>query len=264
MDISTIFGLALGGFFMIISMIGNLASFWNLDGIYITVGGTIAATMINFPFGDIKRIPAILRVAFTKTDDNPFRTIELLVGFAEVSRREGLLALEEKAQQVDDEFLQRGIQLVVDGTDPDLVRSIMEIELNYVEERHSRGQEIFDQMGSYAPSYGMIGTLIGLIVMLQEFDDASALGAGMAVALVTTFYGSLLANWVFLPIAGKLKVKSQDEILRKEIMLEGILSIRAGENPRIVEEKLIAFVQRSLVPENMSEGSVAGGLSTDA
>lgn len=246
MDVSLVLGLLIGIGLLIGSIVvqGPLGAFLDLSSVMITIGGSIAALMVNFPLAELARIWAIFKIALANQEHDPHEIIETLVRFAEVSRREGLLALEERSQELDDPFLQKGIQLVVDGTDPELVRSILEFELAYMEERHDVGRQMFEQLGAYSPAFGMIGTLIGLIMMLQQLDDPSSLGGGMAVALSTTLYGVVLANLVFLPIAGKLKIKSDKEILIKEIMIEGILSIRAGENPRIVEEKLKAFLPR--------------------
>jgi chemotaxis protein MotA len=154
-----------------------------------------------------------------------------------------LLALEEDASQLDDEFMRKSIQLVVDGTDPELVKSILDTEIGLLEERHSANKSYLDSMGELGPAYGMLGTLIGLIQMLGNLDDPSALGPGMAVALVTTFYGSVMANMISIPLSKKLAQNSSREILCRELMVEGILSIQAGENPRIVEEKLKVFLQ---------------------
>lgn len=162
--------------------------------------------------------------------------------FAEKARREGLLALEQDVMEINDPFLQKGIQLVVDGTDPELVRNILETKLTFLEERHQKGRGLFSTMGQLAPSFGLIGTLIGLIQMLSQLDDPTNLGSGMAVALITTLYGALLANLLFNPLAGKLRIRSLEEVLLKEVMIEGVLSIQAGENPRIVREKLNAFL----------------------
>jgi chemotaxis protein MotA len=167
-----------------------------------------------------------------------------LVDFAEKARREGLLSLEQDVMEIDDSFLQRGIQLVVDGTDPELVRNILETKLTFLEERHQKGQDIFSSMGQLSPAFGMIGTLIGLIQMLTNLESPDSLGPGMATALITTFYGIIFANLFFIPITGKLKMRSEEEILMKEVMIEGILSIQAGENPRIVKEKLSAFLAK--------------------
>lgn len=246
MDVTSLFGLALGFGLLVVSITtsGPLALFWDSASVLIVFGGTFGAIMVNYPLKDLKRIGSLLRIIFSSDEHHPQEIISVLVTFAEVARREGLLALEEKAQEVDEPFLQKGVQLVVDGTDPELVRNILEIELSYLEDRHESGQGIFEQMGAYAPAFGMIGTLIGLIAMLQDLDSPDAIGTGMAVALITTLYGSVLANLVFLPMAGKLRNKSATELLMKEVMIEGILSIRAGENPRIVEEKLKAFLPK--------------------
>ncbi len=244
MDLATLLGITLGAGLLLGSIIlgGEVNLFWNPSGLMIVLGGTIAALFVNFPLKNVLGVLPLVRVAFTQGSRSPKAVIDTLVDFAESSRREGLLALEDKAQELDEEFLQKGIQLVVDGTEPELVRSILEIELAFLEQRHKTGQKVFEQMGAIAPAFGMIGTLIGLIQMLQELDDPDQVGSGMAVALLTTLYGAVAANLVFLPIAGKLAVKSDEEIVIREIMIEGILSIQAGENPRIVEEKLKAFL----------------------
>jgi chemotaxis protein MotA len=168
--------------------------------------------------------------------------------------------LEDAAYQVEDDFLKKGILLIVDGTDPELVRNILETELAFLEDRHKTGQSIFETMGALAPAFGMIGTLIGLIRMLRNLNNPEAIGPGMAVALLTTFYGALLANLVFIPVAGKLKIRSNEEILNKEVMIEGMLSIQAGENPRIIEEKLKAFLAPKIRESLQDEkGLVQGG-----
>lgn len=221
---------------------GELSGFINTSGLLIVVGGTFASILVGYPFKDLMQHMKTVKIAFVEKVHDPADVIANLVRFAEKARREGLLALEAEAEQLNDSFLQKGIQLVVDGTDPELVRSILDIELTFLEERHKAGQGVFEMLGQMAPAFGMLGTLIGLVNMLANLDSPDQLGYGMAVALLTTFYGSLMANLVFLPIARKLRVKSNEEILTKEVMIEGILSIQAGENPRIVEEKMKAFL----------------------
>ncbi len=248
MDISTLIGL-LAGIILIgwgIMMDASLGMFWNLPSVFIVLGGTFAATFVNYPLPRVLGVAKVVKNAFSTRLMDPSEVIELLVRFAEKARREGLLALEDEADRLDEMFLRKGIQLVVDGTDPALVRDILETELAFLEDRHKGGQGMFETMGTLSPAFGMIGTLIGLIAMLKNLQNPDAIGPGMAVALLTTFYGALLANLVFLPIAGKLKVKSAEEILLKEVMIEGILSIQAGDNPRIVEEKLKAFLAPQL------------------
>lgn len=244
MDLATLLGIAIGLGLMIISIMmeGEIRLFWSLSSLMIVFGGTLASIMVNFSMKEVLSMLPLLKVAFSRQQNDNARVIETLVEFAEVSRREGLLALEERAQATNEPFLQKGIQLIVDGTDAELVRNILEIELYFLEERHRIGQRIFEQMGALSPAYGMIGTLIGLIAMLGALDSPDQVGMGMAVALITTLYGAVASNLLFLPIAGKLKLKSDEEVLMKQVMIEGILSIQAGENPRIVEEKLKSFL----------------------
>ena len=248
MDLATIIGVISGIVLIVVSIeiSGDLINFWSFSSILIVLGGTIAATLINFPLNKVIGTFKVARIAFQNQTLEPDKIINILVSFAEKARREGLLALEADAEELDEPFLKKGIQLIVDGTDPELVRNILETELTFMEDRHKQSANIFEAMGASAPAFGMLGTLIGLIIMLGHLDDPSMIGPGMAVALVTTFYGSILANLIFLPIAGKLKVRSNEEALNKILMLEGILSIQAGENPRIVAEKMKSFLEPSL------------------
>lgn len=244
MDIASLFGVVVGVtlLFWAIFLGGSVNAFWNVPSLMITVGGTLAATMIAFPFSHVVSVFRVVKNVFIRQPQSPGDVIGTLVRFAEKARREGLLALEDEAEDLDEEFLKKGIHLVVDGTDPELIRSILETELTFLEERHRIGQSLFQTMGALAPAFGLVGTLIGLIQMLRNMDNPKMIGPGLAVALITTFYGVVLANLVFIPIAGKLRVRSLDEVLMKQVMVEGILAIQAGDNPRIVEEKLKAFL----------------------
>jgi len=168
--------------------------------------------------------------------------IKNIIDLSNVARKEGLLSLEEAASDLDEPFLKKGILLVVDGTDPDLVRAILETELISVEERHKKVIGFWDTVATMGPAWGMIGTLLGLIAMLKDLNDPSSIGPAMALALITTLYGSLLANWLATPIANKLRVNNAAEMQQKEVMIEGLLSIQAGENPRVIEEKLKSFL----------------------
>jgi chemotaxis protein MotA len=226
-------GMALGG---------DIMSFVDIPSIFIVLGGTLGATMVANPLERTKNMPKIMKNAFFSEQIDTIGLIQTLVSFAEKARREGLLALEEDAGQLDDEFMRKSIQLVVDGTDPELVKSILDTEIGLLEERHTANKGFLDSVAELGPAFGMLGTLIGLIQMLQNLDDPSALGPGMAVALVTTFYGSILANMFAIPLGKKLTQNSSREVLARELMVEGILSIQAGENPRIVEEKLKVFL----------------------
>ena len=244
MDIATLVGLVSGVTLVIVSILmgGNPGVFWSSSSVVIVMGGTLAATLINFPLGDVLSVMNTVKNAFFHKDVLPESLIPRLVSFATIARREGILALESHASEAEDEFLEKSVQLAIDGTAPELIKDILTTELAFMEDRHAMGQSILVAMGTYAPAFGMIGTLIGLVQMLATLDDPSKIGEGMAVALLTTLYGALLANMVFLPGAGKLKVRTSNELLAKEFVIEGILSIQSGDNPRVVEQKLKAFV----------------------
>ena len=244
MDIATIIGLISGFGLVIIAILmgGAPAIFINAPSALIVFGGTIAATLINFPLSDVLSTMNTFKNALIYKEVQAEGIIERLVSFATIARREGILALESHAADAGDEFLTKSIQLAIDGTPPELIKDILTTELAFTESRHAAGQSILMAMGSSAPAFGMIGTLIGLVTMLTTLDDPSKIGGGMAVALLTTLYGALIANIVCLPAAGKLKVRTANELLVKEIIIEGILSIQSGDNPRIVEQKLKSFL----------------------
>lgn len=249
MDVATIVGIISGVSFILISMSlggGGMLVFVHVPSMMITIGGTVAATLINYPLHEVRGVIATVINAFTLRSQTPASMIETLVSYATKARREGILTLETELELAEDPFLVRGVRLAIDGTAPELIRDILTTELSFVESRHSLGQNILIMMGTYAPAFGMIGTLIGLIQMLRMMDDPSQIGQGMATALITTFYGAIMANMIFLPIAGKLKTRTQSEILIKEVIIEGILSIQSGDNPRIVEQKLKAFISPRL------------------
>lgn len=259
MDLASVVGFALSAIMVVYGMAmgGDLMAFWDTPSVFIVLGGTFGATILANPLERTKSLPEILKAAFVTEQIDMIGLIQTLVSFAEKARREGLLALEEDAGQLDDGFMRKSIQLVVDGTDPELVKSILDTEIGLLEERHSANKGYLDSISELGPAFGMIGTLIGLIQMLGNLNDPGALGPGMAVALVTTFYGSLLANMVAIPIGKKLMQNSGREVLARELMVEGILSIQAGENPRIVEEKLKVFLppkMRKQLDESKDEG----------
>lgn len=243
MDIATVVGFVAGTGLILWGMSsgGSLTLFFDVPSIAIVVGGGLSAVMVGFPMKQVFSTIKVLRTAFLMPRNESIDIIATIVSFAEKARREGLLTLEEDASQLQNEFMKKAIQLVVDGTDPELVRDILEIELAFLEDRHKLGKDVFEQLGSIFPAFGMIGTLIGLIAMLANLDDPNSIGSGMAVALITTFYGAILANFVALPIAKKLGVRSQEEVLVRQVIVEGVLAIQNGENPRIVQEKLKAF-----------------------
>ncbi|MGM0462295.1 MAG: motility protein A [Fibrobacterota bacterium] len=243
MSISNIGGLFLAWLFILMGMgFGQLGTFIDIPSVQIVIVGTIAATFVAFPLENMKTIPALLKKAFGKTGLDPKESINTLAEFSDQARREGILALEDKAMKLDDQFLKKGIGLAVDGTEPEIIRDILKTEITFLEERHKRGSQIFEFMATIAPAMGMIGTLIGLILMLGNMDDVETIGPNMAVALITTLYGSLLANAVCTPIANILQQHSQKELLVKNLMLEGIMALQTGDNPRIVKQRLAAFL----------------------
>lgn len=249
MDIGTIGGIVLGFaliFWGIVSGGVGIGSFIDVPSVIIVIGGSFAAVFVSFPLKTVLGCGAIFKQTITVSSISVPDIIAKIIDLANVARREGLLALEEAVDQVNDDFLKKGVMLIVDGTDPELVKNILETEIAYMEGRHSQGKSILDTFGSLGPAFGMIGTLIGLVAMLKNLDDPSSIGPSMAVALLTTFYGSVMANLIFIPMSNKVNLKSKEEVLVREIMVEGLLSIQAGENPRIIEEKLKAFLPPSL------------------
>lgn len=242
MDLATLIGLTLGVICMFVGMGGQFGIYINVPSLFITVGGTFASVIISYPLKDSLSLLGVVKNAFFAGEQPVQDVIALLVKFAERARREGILALEKQMEEVKDTFLKNGIQLAVDGTEPELLKEIMETELSYLDGRHKNWKGMFDQFAALSPAWGMLGTLIGLIAMLSQLDNPDALGPGMAVSLITTFYGSLMANYIFIPLGNKLDGKSKDEILIKELMIMGILSIQSGDNPRIVEQKLNSFI----------------------
>ena len=238
---------------------GNVMDFVNIPSVFIVFGGVIASTVVSYPLEALKNLGKLMGNAFKLKKVDFQADIENIVSIANIARREGILALEDSVKEMNDPFMQKGIMLIIDGSDPELVKSVLETELVFVRERHSSGQAILLQMSSYSPAYGMIGTLVGLINMLKRLNDPSSLGPSMAVALVTTFYGVILANLLFTPMAKKLAAQSADECLRKEMVLEGILSIQDGENPRIIREKLNAFLPHSQTGEQKPAGQEESG-----
>ncbi len=258
MDISTIIGLVLAFGLIILSMAlggSGLGIYVDLNSFLMVIGGSFAAMMISNPLARVLGLSKILNHVFKIPNYELEKTISTLVNFSERARREGLLALEDDIEDVGDEFLKNGIQMVVDGTDPEIIKAILYSDLEQLESRHSIGIKFFSDWGSLAPAFGMIGTLAGLIAMLANLDDPDAIGSGMALALITTMYGSIFANAALIPFKNKLEDRDQEERLTREIMIEGILSIQAGDNPNILKFKLVSFldpVKRKTMMEEMA------------
>lgn len=261
MDLATIVGLVAAIAFVVISVSlgGSLQSFYNPPSIMITFGGAFAATMVSYPINKFLNSLKAIRLVFKNKVLSEAEIIKKIIELSNIARKEGLLALEEATESIDDDFMKKGVLLIVDGTDPELVRNILETELIFIQGRHKDVAGFWEKLGEMGPAWGMIGTLIGLVNMLQKLEDPSTIGPAMAVALLTTLYGSMLANLVALPFANKLGVKSASEVLLKEVMIEGLLSIQAGENPRVIEEKLKAFLAPSLRAD-ITEGDGAEAL----
>lgn len=252
MDISTIVGLIAGVSFVVSAILkgGELSTFWDISAVLITIGGTFSATLISYPLDRFINSIKTVKYIFSYQGMDPKEIIDEIIKLANTARKEGLLALEESSKEIDDKFLKKGVLLIVDGTDPELVRNILETELSFLDERHKNARSFWETVASLGPAWGMIGTLVGLINMLKKLDDPSTIGPSMSVALITTLYGSFLANFLATPIATKLKLRNAEEILVKDVMIEGLLSIQAGENPRIIEEKLKAFLSPQMREED--------------
>jgi len=247
MDIATVVGVVLG-FIVIISAIavgGGAGMFVDIPSMAITLGGMTCATLIHFSLPQFLRIFSVIKkTLFTKIPSQS-ELIQNMVNYAAINRRDGALALEQEIHKVNNLFFVKGLQMVVDGQDPDNMRELLALEIQYLQERHSNGKKILEFMGAAAPAFGMIGTLIGLVKMLSNLSSPDQIGSGMAVALLTTFYGAFAANLVFIPLAGKLGIYSGAETTMMEMIAEGICAIARGENPTAVREKMQAFVSQS-------------------
>ncbi|MBE6852497.1 MAG: motility protein A [Ruminococcus sp.] len=227
-------------------IVEQLKGFIDVGSIAIVFGGTIGAMMVSYPASMFKQMLKHLKIIFFPTKYNPLECIEHITSFATEARINGLLALEEKMNEIKDPFMKNALMLVVDSVEPEKVKMLLENELDYLEERHAQSQSFYMKMSEYAPAFGMAGTLIGLINLLANMQDADALAANMAVALVTTFYGVLIANLFAKPVASKLKKRHEEEYLYKMIISEGVKSIQDGDNPRFIEEKLMRLLPSSM------------------
>lgn len=246
MDISSVIGVIAAIALMVIAIAiaegASFAAFIDYPSLMVVVGGAIAAAMISFPLKNCLNVIGVTKKVFLNKAHNVSDLIELLVSLAETARRDGLLALESRIDEIENPFVVLGIQMAVDGTRPEVIEDIMRTEIDAVATRHRDGKSVLDQMGRFAPAYGMIGTLMGLIIMLGNMSDPSKIGGGMAVALITTLYGAIVANVFCLPFAEKLGFINKQELLAMEIVVRGIMAIQSGENPRVIEQKLNTFV----------------------
>lgn len=244
MDFATIIGFVLCVFFIIfgITSSGQMKDFYDLNSIYITIGGSIGATVLSVPFRYLKNFPRVFRAAFTEPNDNLLDYIEKILELSYTARKEGLLALENKAEELKSPFFKKGVLLAVDGMESQIIRDVLGAEIDALEQRHKEGRSIFDVAAVLFPAFGMIGTLIGLINMLKVLNSPDTIGPQLAVALVTTFYGIIFSNAFCIPLSHKLKARTEREVAIMEVIIEGVVSIQAGENTRFLEQKLLSFV----------------------
>jgi chemotaxis protein MotA len=245
-DYLTPVGLILGIFILVIGVVSGAGlsgfySFIDLTSFFIVTGGLCAAVFISFSPKDLKRAPAVLKQVFISEEDDVRDLVKTFVSLSEQARKQGILSLDANINEMKDPFLKKGLLLAIDGWDEETIRNVMNSEIAAMEERHRKGRRIFEKAGEFAPAWGMIGTLVGLVMMLKNLNKPETLGPNMAIALLTTLYGSLLANMLFIPIAAKLEEKTENEIFKKQVMIEGIIGIQSGRNPRNLESQLVFF-----------------------
>lgn len=245
MDIASLVGLILALCLILASIaLGSapFTAFIDIPSMLVVVGGAVAAALICFPLSSMLKAPIIvLKVFFNRAEDR-VELINQIVDLAETARRDGLLALESKIDGIESPLVRTGIQMAVDGSAPDVVEEVLRTEVDAIASRHREGKGIMEQMGRFAPAYGMIGTLMGLIMMLQDMSDPSGIGAGMAIALITTLYGAIVANVFFTPFSEKLGLLSRNERISFEIAIRGVMAIQSGESPRAIDQKLRTFL----------------------
>ena len=265
MDIASLAGIVLGVAMCILGIVtsgGGVEAFGNfvdIPSVFVTIGGSISSVLSSHKLADFINGLKSISLPFQEKVVDPGQVIKQIIDLSNIGRKEGLLALEEAANNIEDDFLKKGIMLVVDGTDPELVRGILETDLYCLQDRHNKVIGFWEKWAEMGPAWGMIGTLIGLVNMLKELDDPNSIGPNMAIALLTTLYGSLIANWLCNPIASKLKANDAIEVAMREITIEGLLSIQAGENPRVIEEKLKSFLAPSARAALSEQGDSVGG-----
>jgi chemotaxis protein MotA len=270
MKMTGLIGVVVGGLSIALGATlegSNVMAVINIPALFIVLGGTLGASMGGTSFEAVKAIPMLYKKAFMPDElDLPGRVAEL-VGYAEKARRDGLLALDEQLASVEDPYTRKGLQLVVDGTDPELVAEVLEAENDAMRKRHAMCVQPFDKAGGYAPTMGIIGTVFGLVHVLSNLSQPATLGPSISSAFIATLLGISSANLFYLPIAARLKQLSVEELHFREMTLEGVLAIQAGDNPRVVQEKLMAYVPPKLRPteeEAAAAASGAGGAGADA
>ena len=257
MDVASIIGIAVGAGCILVSILitpgARVGMFVDYPSMFIVGGGTFAAMLMSFPFRDLAGLGRVLKTAFFQKLPSASKLIADFRRYADIARRDGILALEKVTGEIRDPFLLSGMQAAIDGMDPDMIQNLMRSEMDYMASRHDRGVKILKQIGAYAPSFGMVGTLIGLVIMLANLKDPEAIGPSMAVAIITTFYGAMVAYMFALPLADKLSFRNSEEMIVRELMVRGLASIQSGDSPRVVEQKL-----KVLLPPRHRERLAAG------
>lgn len=251
MDLGLLFGL-LGTWLLVFWAIlagGQVGIFIDVPSVILVIGASVTIMFCAFPLRTLKRLIAVVKACLSPKSHDLNALVEQLVGYAEIARRDGILSLENAMGEIEDPFMVRAVQMAVDGTDPQVIEQILEEELDHLSERHDKSKQMLDGLGKYAPAFGMIGTLVGLVAMLANMDDPSSIGAGMAVALLTTLYGALIANAIALPLADRLGRRSEEEQQYKALIIRGVMAIQNGDNPRTVEQRL-----RASLPPNLNPG----------
>ena len=253
MDIATIVGFVGGAGLLLaaLQLSGGILSYFDVPSFLIVIGGTIAATLINFPLKQVLSVLKVIQKLIKAKEENPIELIKEFIQLAVVVRKEGHLALEAQAENVQHPFMKRGLMLMADGIDAEALNGILQVQNMAVQQRHKVGQDVLKGVGRWAPAFGMIGTLIGLVGMLASMDDPKSIGPKMAIALLTTMYGAIIANFIALPMAGKLKQRTEQEIVINMLVVEGLKGLQMGFNPRMLEEKLKAFL---VGPEPVAQG----------
>ncbi len=257
MDIATIIGVVSGiGFVLVTILMGSgLGLFVNIPSVMIVVGGTAAATLIAYPLNEFLKVIGMAMRVFMFKIEKPEELVTILVDISNKARKGGLLSIESEIKNVKDPYLGTALQMTVDGVKTADIASIMQKKIAVIQREHKIGWSIFSSMGSYAPAFGMVGTLIGLVQMLANLDDPSTIGPKMAVAMITTFYGALLANLFFIPMADKLKLRSEEEITNMNLLFEGVVSIRDGEHPRMLEDKMNVYLSGGKKTDDAGKGA---------
>lgn len=259
MDLMSVFGIVLAIGFILYGILssGEITTFIDMPSVYITIGGTIGALLLSSKRKNVKVIFKLFKLVFKENKSNDAEIIMNFIEWSTKARKEGLLSLENTIESISDPFIKKGMMMIVDGSEPDTIKGVLGLKIKGIVERHRENRAMFDSGAALAPAFGMIGTLIGLVNMLKQLSDPSSIGPQMAVALITTFYGSFIANVIFMPMSKKLKAKTSEEIYQKEMIVEGLLGIQAGENPNNLKERMLSFLDEKTINELQSMGQRA-------